>query len=277
MLFDWQKPGVRNPQGKGIQSIEIGIRLLDALIDLKQPARLKQLAQHAGLSPSKARTYLVSLIRTGLIEQDEHSGLYTTGPKAARLGLLALDHNKLLRSARLLVASLARETRQTLLLTAFDGVAPVIIDFTESPETLPITFRSGAQQPLWATATGCVYLAFLPEGLVRRFIEEQCRSDEREVVEQGMQVARAGRLVYFETARLGRDITLHSHGVFAAPIFGQGRELEFVVTLLVPNTMERAEREALGQLLLERVDALSEMHDPGTSPAATSPPQKGSR
>ncbi len=268
---------MRNPQGKGIQSIEIGIRLLDALIDLKQPARLKQLAQHAGISPSKARTYLVSFIRTGLIEQDELTGLYTTGPKAARLGLLALDHNKLLRSARLLVASLARETQQIVLLTAFDGVAPVIIESSESPETLPITFRSGVQQPLWATATGCVYLAFLPEALVTRFIEEQCLPEEHEIVEHGMQTARAGKIVYFETARLGRDLTLHSHGVFAAPIFGRGGELEFVVTLLVPNTISTADRERLGQLILERVNAVSELPDHGTARPEGSVPQKGSK
>jgi DNA-binding IclR family transcriptional regulator len=277
VIFDSHKPCVRNPLGKGIQSIEIGIRLIDALIDLKQPARLKELAQRAGISPSKARTYLVSFLRTGLLEQDEVSGLYTTGPKAVRLGLLALDNNKLLRSARLLVASMARETRQMLMLSAFDGVAPVIIESSESPDTLPITFRSGVQQPLWATATGCIYLAFLPESLVARFIDEQCQPDERELVEQSVKTARTAGIVYFEVARLGREITLHSHGAFAAPIFGRGGELEFVVTLLVSNTMDPAERDRLGQLLLERVKALSEMHDPGTARQEGAAPRKGAK
>jgi DNA-binding IclR family transcriptional regulator len=182
-----------------------------------------------------------------------------------------------LSSARLLVASMARETQQILLLSAFNGVAPVIIESSESPESLPITFRSGVQQPLWATATGCIYLAFLPEAMVARFIDEQCQPDERELVERSVRTARAEGIVYFEVARLGRDITLHSHGALAAPIFGRNGELEFVVTLLVANTMSQAERERLGQLLLERVQALSEMHNPRTAKHEDSVPRKGSK
>ncbi len=62
---------------KGIQSILLGFRLLQALTDADAPMSLKTLAAVSSMSPSKARMYLISFIETGLIVQNADTGLYT--------------------------------------------------------------------------------------------------------------------------------------------------------------------------------------------------------
>jgi DNA-binding IclR family transcriptional regulator len=54
---------------KGIQSILLGFRLLRGITDSDTPVSLKSIAAAGGMSPSKARMYLISLIETGLVVQ----------------------------------------------------------------------------------------------------------------------------------------------------------------------------------------------------------------
>ena len=69
---------------KGIQSIEIGFRVIDALVRTRGTVSLKKIAELAGMSPSKTRMYLVSLIRTGIIAQEPQGGPTASGHTPSR-------------------------------------------------------------------------------------------------------------------------------------------------------------------------------------------------
>ena len=90
---------------KGIQSIEVGARLLDALVERGAPMILRDLAAAADMAPAKAHRYLVSFIRMGLAERLRETGQYDLGPFALRLGLASLSR---LDAVRLATAELAR-------------------------------------------------------------------------------------------------------------------------------------------------------------------------
>jgi len=75
---------------KGIQSIEHGYRLLEALEHSGGGLSLKDLASAAGMSPSKAHFYLTSLVRVGLVSQAAVGGHYEFGPAAIRFGMAVL-------------------------------------------------------------------------------------------------------------------------------------------------------------------------------------------
>ena len=57
-------------QAKGIQSIEVGYRVLIAVQRGPAPVQLSEVAKRAGLSTGATHNYLVSLARTGLVEQE---------------------------------------------------------------------------------------------------------------------------------------------------------------------------------------------------------------
>src|SRR3954471_18530610 len=82
------EPEIRDtPDRLGIQSIEIGVRLLDVLAAASGPMTLRDLASGAGMSSSKARRYLVSLIKCGIVQQELATSRYDLGEMALRLGL----------------------------------------------------------------------------------------------------------------------------------------------------------------------------------------------
>jgi hypothetical protein len=79
-----------SPQQHGVQSIEVGMRVLTAIERGGGPMPLSRIAAGSGLAPSKTHRYLVSLQRTGLVSQEVGTGLYNLGPAARRLGVEAL-------------------------------------------------------------------------------------------------------------------------------------------------------------------------------------------
>lgn len=154
----------------GIRSFEKGIHLLQALRRAGGPVRLNEIAAAAGMSPSAARGYLVSLIRTGLARQDPTTGRYDLGEEALHLGLAALRRGDFLRLAQETLADLVGRLRQTALLAVWGESGPVVVAKTEGPETSVYEVRIGTRVTLLGTATGEVFMAHLPraawEGLI---------------------------------------------------------------------------------------------------------------
>jgi DNA-binding IclR family transcriptional regulator len=99
---------------RGIQSVEVGGRLLLALAHEGRSMALKDLAQAAGMAPPKAHPYLVSFGKLGLIAQDEASGHYGLGPLAMQLGLISLQQSDPVRLASAQLPGLAVVLGQTV-------------------------------------------------------------------------------------------------------------------------------------------------------------------
>ena len=70
----------------GIQSVEVGFGLLEALGAGAGPLMLRDLAAAAGMSAAKAHRYLVSFQRLQLVVQDAASTRYDLGPAALQAG-----------------------------------------------------------------------------------------------------------------------------------------------------------------------------------------------
>jgi len=161
---------------RGIQSIEIGGRLLTALVDEGGPMSLGDLARKAGMPSAKAHPYLVSFANFGLIEQDPLTGRYELGPFALQLGLISLHLLDPVRIAIPVITQLAAEIDQTIGLSVLGNQGPTIIYIAESSYPIHVNMRTGTVMSIQSTATGRVFAAFLPPRQVERMIEQEKRN-----------------------------------------------------------------------------------------------------
>src|ERR1700678_159990 len=97
---------------QGVQSVEVGARLLKAIGAASAPLMLKDLAAAARMPPAKAHRYLVSLGRAGLVQQNAGTGLYDLGPFAVDLGLSALGRLSPVAAAEPFLEELRQSIRQ---------------------------------------------------------------------------------------------------------------------------------------------------------------------
>jgi DNA-binding IclR family transcriptional regulator len=150
---------------KGIQSIEVGYRLLHALQASDRPMSLTALSQATGMTPSKCHVYLASFIRVGLITQKEAGGLYDLGPSALRLGLTALARVDALQEARQVMYPLRDELQETVVLSVWGNRGPTVVYKEEGARWSPLSVRVGTVLPI-LSATGLVLLSGLKRSAI---------------------------------------------------------------------------------------------------------------
>ncbi|MEX3923418.1 IclR family transcriptional regulator [Paraburkholderia sp. BR10936] len=151
---------------RGIQSVEVGGRLLRALADARAPLGATELAASGDIPSSQAHAYLVSLTRLGLIKRDALSGRYEPGPLALRLGLLHLAQQPALREAVPRAAALAQALNCSVALCIAGPQGPTIVRYEHASLPLHVNLHVGTVMSLRATATGRMFCAFLaPEAL----------------------------------------------------------------------------------------------------------------
>ena len=145
----------------GIQSVEVGFELLNALSQAPGALMLRDLAAAAGMSAAKAHRYLVSFQRMGLVAQDPVSTRYDLGPAALRLGLASLSRLDAVKLARDRIPALLQETGHTLAIAVWGNQGPTMVHWAEAPQTVPVTLRLGDVMPLLTSATGRCFAAFM--------------------------------------------------------------------------------------------------------------------
>src|SRR3569833_3637932 len=144
----------------GIQSVEVGFALLQALGDGDGPLMLRDLAKAAGMSAAKAHRYLVSFQRLQLVVQDAASTRYALGPAALKLGLASLERLDAEKLARERVARLMEEIGHTLALAVWGNRGPAIVHWEESPSAQTVFLCLGVVLFLLLLVLGCCFVVF---------------------------------------------------------------------------------------------------------------------
>ena len=145
---------------RGVQSIEVGGTLLQALVNHGRALPLKDLAAAAGMSPAKAHAYLVSFARSGLVSQDGDGGPYDLGPLAISLGLISLQRADPIRLASAALEPLAHALQATAAVAVWGQAGPTVVRVAEAPLPVFVSLRHGTVLNLAQTATGQVFAAY---------------------------------------------------------------------------------------------------------------------
>jgi DNA-binding IclR family transcriptional regulator len=246
-------------QPKGINSIEVGFRLLQQIIEGERPLPLSRIAHAANMSPSKARLYLVSYIKTGLVTQTAGEGYYTLGPTALRMGFEAIRRLELMDVAQQCAADLVERTPVTVLLSVWGSEGPTVVARLSGSTFTEIDFRVGAQLPLTWGATGRVFLAFTPRKVSKPRLDKELRSlsqsrsplaISRSELEAILDRVRRQGVETVIPLRLSSGMALEGHAAVAAPVLNSQGKLALVMTALFPTSGRGKSVDEVSTLLL---------------------------
>ena len=216
---------------RGIQSVEQGVKVLEALLVSRQPQPLKSIAGLAGMSPSMAHRYLTSFIRADLVRQDPVSGFYDLGSFALRLGMAALNRADLIQIAddefRQLVARVDVDGH----LSVWGDYGVTIIRVHNRHTPMLSNLRLGAVLPLYDSAAGRIFLAFQKQETVKQVLKtelsqmEQGKPSRQDIASVANTVKQAGY------AWIDGQV-FHGVRALAAPIFDPQGELRAAMSLV---------------------------------------------
>jgi DNA-binding IclR family transcriptional regulator len=231
---------------RGIQSVEIGTRVIEALRAAAAPLHLKDLAKASGLPASNCHRYAVSFVRTGFLVQDVNSGRYELGPRLLQAGLAALARIDPIAVATSALERLVDATGNTGLLSVWADPGPTIVRWMPGPAAVRTSLSTGSTLPLLTSATGRVFLAYLPSRQTALLLASETRLETVDPARLAASVRASG------IARVSGD---HIPGLsaVAAPVLDAYGEATAVMTLV--GARRGIEPAAVQRLPLEAGEA----------------------
>ena len=168
----------------GVQSLEIGLSVLDVLIDHNEPMMLKDIAQVMQMHPAKCHRYLVSLIRKGYARKldDGRYGLGNRVNNLAALGHSGFSQNNILER----LTHIANEIKDTLncgvQIAKWFSEGPIIIQSVEPDSPISIITRIGSRMPLTTSATGQLFASYQPDAVIQPLVTAEWQTDDEAVM-----------------------------------------------------------------------------------------------
>ncbi|CAN7562542.1 IclR family transcriptional regulator [Paraburkholderia terricola] len=254
---------------RGIQSVEVGGRVLLALAQARGPLALSDLAAAAQIAPGQAHAYLVSLSRLGLIKRDELSGRYEPGPLSLRLGLLHLENQPAFRAAVPRAAALAEAVGLSVAICIAGPQGPTIVRYEHAGFPLHVNLHVGTVMSLPATSTGRVFCAYLPREAVEAMWANQSGGASSGKIAAMMpaneRAAFGATLAAIRTRGLETSVDAPSPGIssLSAPVLDTDSRLSLALTVIgSTGAMDVAADGAIARALLAAA------HDIGAELAA---------
>ncbi len=160
---------------QGIQSVEVGFRLLRVLAATNRPMMLRDIAKGAAMPAAKAHRYMVSFLRVGIVEQDASSGRYDLGAYALELGLSGLGRLDPVRLSGPILEALCEEIQETVALAVWGNHGATIVRIVDAGGPITITLRSGTILPLCRSATGRAFAAFYRSPFLKKMLDDELK------------------------------------------------------------------------------------------------------
>lgn len=151
--------GARDHPGS---SSERSLRLLALLAREGRPMALSDIAQRLSLPKATAHRLTSALLEHGWLARDVDGKHLSVGPALRRIAFDVLNHGDVRGLRHAVLDALVREVGETCNFTTLDGAEVLYLDRVEAHWPLRMTLDVGSHVPLHCTASGKLFLAFLP-------------------------------------------------------------------------------------------------------------------
>ena len=181
-----------NKHQGGVQSLEIGLSVLDVLIDYNEPMMLKDVAQAMQMHPAKCHRYLVSLIRKNYARQLS-DGRYGLGDRVHAMGALGamgqigFNQNNILNRLTHIANEIKDNLNCGVQIAKWFSEGPIIIQSVEPDSAISIITRIGSRMPLTTSATGHLFASYQPDAIIKPLVIAEWQAKQEPAITEKWQ------------------------------------------------------------------------------------------
>ena len=237
-------------ESKSIRSVEIGVRVLEALIasPKPKPLSLKDVAEHADLSRSQAHRYLSAYVNTGLVKRDERAGHYELGPFSIKLGLAAFSRLDIDDESKWAVEKLVDETNLTGLVSVWGDHGPTIIRWVHGTPPIATSLSLGSVISVLSSSAGQVFYSFTNSNRTNALVSAERANG---LVPAALDLEALRLKVRKNGYSIVSDLVVPGLNAVSAPILGKDGEAAAVVGLISRGGNKIRKNSKAVKLLLE--------------------------
>lgn len=210
----------------GVQSVENGLDLMLIVAHNRRPMKITEIAEQAGISPSKAHRYLVSFLRTGFVTQDPESGLYGMGSVALEFSLSCLATIEPISLATREAERLCAALGHTVAVSVWGSFGPTVVRWEQPARPVMVNVGLGSVFPLYRSATGRVFAAFMARAQMKAYLASPINREPSTPTHESIEQVRERGM-----ARAAGDF-MEGMSAFAAPVRDDRGRLVLTMTVL---------------------------------------------
>jgi len=234
-----------------IKSVERAAQILGFFTVSRPRLTLAELTARLGLSKATAHRYAMALRRANLLRYDPTRGEYTLGPQVLVLAAAARAGLPIITVAGPLMEELVGEVNETVVLSVWDGEAPVVVRVDDTTErVIRVSVRAGSRLSPFGAAQGRIFCAFLPEANILGLSDHLAASPQ--FGDELREIRESGIATNFSEVYGVRTV--------AAPVFADGRIIAVLALVGTTATLPR-DLDSPAVLALRRTaERLTELH-----------------
>ena len=156
----------KDPKTYNVRAVERATWILSSFDGEYAERGVSEIAQATGLHKATAHRIIMTLLNCGFLERTADGERVRLGLRLVELGLGALRDLDFRRAAFPYMQQLVERFDETCDLGIFDRGRVLYVEVVHSEHSLTITTRVGNRLPVHCTASGKVFLAFLPAQVV---------------------------------------------------------------------------------------------------------------
>ena len=149
-----------------VRAVERAMQILSSFDREHAERGVSEIAQATGLHKATAHRITMTLLSGGFLERTPDGERLRLGLRMVELGLGALHHLDVRRTAHPYMQKLVDDFQEICTLGVFDRGQVLYVEVVHSTHSLTIAARVGRHLPAHCTASGKVLLAFLPQEVV---------------------------------------------------------------------------------------------------------------
>ena len=248
----------KDPESYNVRSVERAMRILSSFDSEHGDRGVSEVAQLTGLHKATTHRIMMTLLNGGFLERLPDGERFRLGIRVVELGLGALRGLDVRRAAFPYMEQLVERFDETCDLGVFDRGWVLYVEVVRSQHSLTIAARVGRRLPAYCTASGRVFLAFLPPEVVDPVMGEPLKPCTEKTITSPARLREE-----LETIRkrgYAIDDGEFEAGIRAVSAPVRNIDGEVIAALSIPGPTNRMPQERIPEIaeaLLEVCDAIS--------------------
>ena len=221
---------------KQVPSLLRGYIVLEWVARSKFPVSASDLARQLGMAKPTVHRIALQLEAQGLLQREPRGKKFLPGKRLREFSKTVLANSSGSEVFHNILKNLAEEVGETCNCCLLDGQRIVYFDRVESNWPIRVQLTVGSQLPLYCTASGKVFLAYMPTKVRKKFIQSIALTKQTENTITDVETLEASLQKIKETG-VGEDNQEFLQGMvaIAVPVMASDGSFHFTLAIHAPT------------------------------------------
>ena len=241
-----------------IQNVHLALDILFLLE--KKPYTLEKLQEELRINRRKLLKLVNFLLENEWISYDKETKLYRLGIKTFELGIAYLNSLDLKKVAKPILEEVSRKVKENSYLTTRVAYEVLYIERSEVDREVRILSRYGRVLPLYASASGKLYLAHFDEREIENYFKTVKWIKHTPRTKTPEELRRELNEIKAENYAINIEEYEEEVVSAAAPVYDYANRVNYTITVVAPSyrMSEKDLRTWVKEILIEKAQKLSE-------------------